>query len=758
MGTSAGTPLGPVDATIYDDPRLQLDTNEVRVLIFEHESENSKPRLRLEKRRLNLQPDTPIEQRRAQGLPTRPSPLGTYAALSYVWGSPENPRAVTINGSDFFVSQNLFDALAAINKNLGPAELWVDAICINQTDDKEKKRQIILMGDIYSHAKKTIIWLGNPGLLGRLSFLALEKLAGELKADLGERWENHRTEQQTNPFIALAGLLGRILSFCLLSDANGTIWKHSIILPILTREYFTRIWTVQEFALRTGAVDIFCGNHRLDMTDFILGSTESIMMESSKPGASAIYNMFVCRGLLARSYDRFGTPDAAWDFWMLVQRRTGVDTEPDLLTLLNLFRTSAATDPIDKVFGLTGLSKAVNPDGTYDMDGLYPERSPGQAMNDPKRIRSTFVSVARRIVERQQSLRLLGSVRRCEDRSASSCSLPGWVPNSPARRLLRGFLEALGLIQSHQSRSLSESDWGLPSWVPDWSDTRRVPPPFYGAGGISEQLNASSRIVNRGDRLVLHGILLRRSSSRGPIDRIVKLGQVCDSMATRQGLSFRRITRALRSLMFFAQVYRLDIINSWANDFLPDPTNPSWNFLLTATGGSAAQTGETTRPVREMLTEHQNRGPISFPSQMIWRTISLVAYIIYELWGLSADEIREALMPSVYILFVLFPLLLYIKGRMWPSLGEPVELEGAELRRMVQMASGKLVLAPAAAKVGDVVACCQGGAVPLVLRPVGGGFDVERVEEFELVGEGYICELMDSSRWAVEGRRRICLV
>jgi len=100
----------------------------------------------------------------------------------------------------------------------------------------------------------------------------------------------------------------------------------------------------------------------------------------------------------------------------------------------------------------------------------------------------------------------------------------------------------------------------------------------------------------------------------------------------------------------------------------------------------------------------------------------------------------------------------YVGSRIWPNLGEPVELEGAELRRMAQMASGRFVLAPAAAVPGDVVALCRGGAVPLVLRPVGAESDVDRVEDFELVGEAYIDGLMDSSRWVCETARRICLV
>jgi hypothetical protein len=38
----------------------------------------------------------------------------------------------------------------------------VDAICINQNDNKEKQHQIAIMADIYGRAETAIMWLGEP--------------------------------------------------------------------------------------------------------------------------------------------------------------------------------------------------------------------------------------------------------------------------------------------------------------------------------------------------------------------------------------------------------------------------------------------------------------------------------------------------------------------------------------------------------------------------------------------------------------------
>jgi len=50
--------------------------------------------------------------------------------------------------------------------------VWVDAICINQADLKEKSTQVSMMRDIYAAAKCVLVWLGN-GNLTQVDELAL---------------------------------------------------------------------------------------------------------------------------------------------------------------------------------------------------------------------------------------------------------------------------------------------------------------------------------------------------------------------------------------------------------------------------------------------------------------------------------------------------------------------------------------------------------------------------------------------------------
>jgi hypothetical protein len=83
-----------------------------------------------------------------------------YFALSYVWGELTQPLKIQCSGHSISITRNLHGALLKLRKNLN-TPLWVDSICINQSDNDEKTVQVRRMGDIYSKAKRVIIWLGE---------------------------------------------------------------------------------------------------------------------------------------------------------------------------------------------------------------------------------------------------------------------------------------------------------------------------------------------------------------------------------------------------------------------------------------------------------------------------------------------------------------------------------------------------------------------------------------------------------------------
>src|SRR5262245_4573781 len=83
-----------------------------------------------------------------------------YQALSYTWGRGYETLPIKINEEEVLVTRNLRIALENIREEDKDVVLWIDAICINQTDTTEKNVQVSQMKDIYANARQTIVWLG----------------------------------------------------------------------------------------------------------------------------------------------------------------------------------------------------------------------------------------------------------------------------------------------------------------------------------------------------------------------------------------------------------------------------------------------------------------------------------------------------------------------------------------------------------------------------------------------------------------------
>jgi hypothetical protein len=87
-----------------------------------------------------------------------------YTALSYAWGSDANPRTIRCSGTHYLtVGSNLYQALWHIRHPSETRTLWIDAICINQSDIAERNHQVAQMTKIYTQAERLIIWLGGEG-------------------------------------------------------------------------------------------------------------------------------------------------------------------------------------------------------------------------------------------------------------------------------------------------------------------------------------------------------------------------------------------------------------------------------------------------------------------------------------------------------------------------------------------------------------------------------------------------------------------
>jgi Heterokaryon incompatibility protein (HET) len=98
-------------------------------------------------------------------LPKDKNERGTYEALSYVWGAPIGDQPIECDGDQLLITENCFAALRSLRSKNEVRKLWIDAICIDQTATQtavqEKNHQLKLMGEVYAHAQRVLIWLGQ---------------------------------------------------------------------------------------------------------------------------------------------------------------------------------------------------------------------------------------------------------------------------------------------------------------------------------------------------------------------------------------------------------------------------------------------------------------------------------------------------------------------------------------------------------------------------------------------------------------------
>ena len=87
--------------------------------------------------------------------------LPQYETISYCWGDLRTHEIITVDGSRLQVPPSAAAALRRMRKPNTERFLWLDAICINQEDNAERSNQVTLMGDIYKHGVKNLIYLGE---------------------------------------------------------------------------------------------------------------------------------------------------------------------------------------------------------------------------------------------------------------------------------------------------------------------------------------------------------------------------------------------------------------------------------------------------------------------------------------------------------------------------------------------------------------------------------------------------------------------
>lgn len=230
-----------------------------------------------------------------------------YEALSYMWGEPGIEQTILINNIEIQVRQNLWDAFSHLR---GPREriLWADAICINQTNVKERNHQVKQMKRIYELSSKVVIWLGfstNDSALG-LEFI---------------------TTAGRDPRDCFRGIdVGKQLR---------------AVQKILQNPYWQRLWIIQEVVVASKVI-IQCG--RANITWESLSSFKKAVIKQ------------VIEGTKLKFSDRLALSPLLDTVAFKLDLMRVAPTTNNLEELLRTFSGAQCSDTLDKIYGLVGLA------------------------------------------------------------------------------------------------------------------------------------------------------------------------------------------------------------------------------------------------------------------------------------------------------------------------------------------------------------------------------------------------------------------
>jgi hypothetical protein len=317
-----------------------------------------------------------------------------YHALSYTWGDITKERPlVKLNGTEVHITANLESALRNLRAR-AVTPLWVDAICINQSDNVERSAQVCLMSKIYESAFMVIIWLGEARAT---TALAINFLKTHITRDFSSMPQLSITDQlartRLNPEYAAAW------------DAIGQ--------DLLKRGWWMRMWVIQEVVLSRRTI-VLCGPYDLPWdhlevaNEFALSYDLPIFYKTLEEIRNGDH-FLQARNLMNKARYR-----------MARLRGTGLRLQELLMNNLSCF----ASDPRDMIFSILGLATDVN-------------GAPELVIDYNKPVQQVYTDLVRFQVRKYESLDIICASKLPKKQA----SLPSWVPDwSNVRERTSGLL------------------------------------------------------------------------------------------------------------------------------------------------------------------------------------------------------------------------------------------------------------------------------------------------------------------------------
>ncbi|KAF5010878.1 hypothetical protein FDECE_2985 [Fusarium decemcellulare] len=410
---------------------------------YSHMLYNDLDPTRREIRLLKILPDSGSGLIESELLPKAPVTdlKGQYFALSYCAGDVRQTDVVLVNGLKFNVFANLKHALTVAQrfrkKQIGDDDflLWVDQICIDQSNLPERSHQVGFMRDIYQSARQTLICLSTSEVEGEGMRWLVELDQNVPPREDDQDWHKS-TGFQAVPQCPLHADFNperfrwqRVHKFLWDNVLGGNFTDGWIALfDVLESPWWSRAWVFQELMVSVDAVFMF-GHHMMSWNNapYILEAyirAHWFQFTAFQPGDPLISRLRRVVERVQGSECREAIKTVA----VMVQTKFNWTGEMDIKYLLEHARYCKASDDRDRVYSFLGLA-----DPGYR---VIPNYSPD---NDVIRV---LTETTRNIIIHEDSLNILAQA--AAPASRQKCALPSWVADWTRKGVLNARDHLLG--------------------------------------------------------------------------------------------------------------------------------------------------------------------------------------------------------------------------------------------------------------------------------------------------------------------------
>ncbi|KAK5126892.1 hypothetical protein LTR85_008250 [Meristemomyces frigidus] len=331
-----------------------------------------------------------------------------YETVSYTWGDMHERSSITVNGESLGVSAGSMRALRRLRLPDRDRVLWIDSVCVDQSNLDERTEQVSMMDRIFRSGRQNLVYLGEDDD-GRDSASAA-RIITLIREDM---------KKEAKDYKALVNLILDEVS--VLRDSQtplGVEFDSKPLLDFYSRQYFRRVWILQEVALSPKSV-CHSGEVQLPLNDVL---NVAIWIKHKRFWMPS-----------AIQFDKI--IDQPAHLWFEAYHAVDGGSRMDELSLLNTFSGKfmsffdfESTDPRDRVFGVLGIFKGKAQLMAHISRALFGDFPPLLAPDYKKPLMEVYRDATRYMIEESNSLDVFQFMYHRADGVASDANWPSWVP------------------------------------------------------------------------------------------------------------------------------------------------------------------------------------------------------------------------------------------------------------------------------------------------------------------------------------------